>query len=179
MVFVGLLCGIVTQAIGLHAVFGAFVAGLMLNRAPRVRARDRAEIEAVTMGLMAPVFFAYSGLQANLSALRSPYVPLIVLAVACTAKIGGALLGGNLGGLEFRESLAVAFGMNARGGMEIILALLGLSLRVLTPAMYTIIVAVAVVTSVTTPPLLNWALSRGNPPPGDARRAERHRIIAR
>jgi Kef-type K+ transport system membrane component KefB len=179
MVLVAFACAIVTQAIGLHAVFGAFVAGLMLGRAPRVRARDRAEIEAVTMGLMAPVFFAYSGLQANLSALESPYVPLIVLAVACTAKIAGALLGGKLGRLEFREALAVAFGMNARGGMEIILALLGLSLGVLTPTMYTVIVAVAVVTSVTTPPLLNWALRGVSRRPGDAERAERDRILAR
>jgi Kef-type K+ transport system membrane component KefB len=179
MVMVAFACAMVTQAIGLHAVFGAFVAGLMLSRAPRVRARDRAEIEAVTMGLMAPVFFAYSGLQTNLSALESPYVPLIVLAVACTAKIAGALLGGKLGGLEFREALAVAFGMNARGGMEIILALLGLSLGVLTPAMYTVIVAVAVVTSVTTPPLLNWALRGVSQRPGDAERAERDRVLAR
>ena len=179
MVLVAFGCAIVTQAIGLHAVFGAFVAGLMLSRAPRVRARDRAELEAVTMGLMAPVFFAYSGLQANLTALASPYVPLIVLAVACAAKIGGALLGGRLGGLEFRESLAVAFGMNARGGMEIILALLGLSLGVLTPATYTMIVAVAVVTSVITPSLLTWALSGVSGRPGDAERAERDRILAR
>ena len=179
MVLVAFVCAIVTQAIGLHAVFGAFVAGLMMSRAPRVRTRDRAEIEAVTMGLMAPVFFAYSGLQANLSALGSPYVPLIVLGVACTAKISGALLGGKLGGLEFREALAVAFGMNARGGMEIILALLGLSLGVLTPAMYTVIVAVAVITSVMTPPLLTWALSGVSRRPGDAERAERDRIMAR
>jgi Kef-type K+ transport system membrane component KefB/nucleotide-binding universal stress UspA family protein len=179
MVLVAFGCAIVTQAIGLHAVFGAFVAGLMLSRAPRVRARDRAEIEAVTMGLMAPVFFAYSGLQANLIALASPYVPLVVLAVACVAKIGGAFLGGRLGGLEFRESLAVAFGMNARGGMGIILALLGLSLGVLTPATYTMIVAVAVVTSVITPPLLTWALSGVSRRPGDAERAERDRILAR
>jgi nucleotide-binding universal stress UspA family protein len=99
--------------------------------------------------------------------------------VACTAKIAGALLGGKLGRLEFREALAVAFGMNARGGMEIILALLGLSLGVLTPAMYTVIVAVAVVTSVTTPPLLNWALRGVSRRPGDAERAERDRILAR
>lgn len=179
MVLIAFGCAIVTQSIGLHAVFGAFVAGLMLSRAPRVRVRDRAELEALTMGLMAPVFFAYSGLQANLSTLASPYVPLIVLGVACGAKIAGALLGGKLGGLGFRESMAVAFGMNARGGMEIILALLGLSLGVLTPAMYTIIVAVAVLTSVSTPPLLTWALRGVRQRPGDAERAERDRILAR
>ena len=179
MVLVGLVCAIVTQKIGLHAVFGAFVAGLMLSRAPRVRSRDRADLEAVTMGLMVPVFFAYSGLQTNLSALKSPYVPLIVLAVACAAKIAGCLLGGKLGRLTFREALAVAFGMNARGGMEIILALLGLSLGVLTPAMYTVIVAVAIITSVITPSLLNWSLRGVSQRPGDAERAERDRILAR
>jgi Kef-type K+ transport system membrane component KefB len=179
MVLIAFACAIITEAIGLHAVFGAFVAGLMLSRAPRVRARDRAEVEALTMGLMAPIFFAFSGLQTNLSALASPYVPLIVLAVACTAKIGGALLGGRISRLDFRESLAVAFGMNARGGMEIILALLGLHLGVLTPAMYTVIVAVAVITSVMTPPLLTWALRGVSRRPGDEERAERDRILAR
>lgn len=179
MVLVGFACAIATQLIGLHAVFGAFVAGLMLSRAPRVRTRDRAELEAITMGLMAPVFFGYSGLQANLSALRSPLVPLIVLGIACAAKISGCLLGGTLGRLKFREALAVAFGMNARGGMEIILALLGLSLGVLTPAMYTVIVAVAVVTSVITPSLLRWSLKGVGERPGDAERAERERVMAR
>ncbi len=179
MVLVGFACAITTQLIGLHAVFGAFVAGLMLSRTPRVRVRDRAELEAVTMGLMAPVFFGYSGLQANLSALSNPLVPLIVLGVACAAKIGGCLLGGTLGRLKFREALAVAFGMNARGGMEIILALLGLSLGVLTPAMYTVIVAVAVVTSVITPSLLKWSLKEVGERPGDAERAERERVMAR
>src|SRR5260370_10861177 len=167
------------MGVGLGVVCGGVVGGLMLRRGLRVRARERTEMEAVTMGLMAPVFFAYSGLQANLSALRSPYVPLIVLGVACTAKIAGWLLGANVGGLEFREALVVAFGMNARGGMEIILALLGLSLGVLTPAMYTVIVAVAVITSVMTPPLLTWALSGVSRRPGDAERAERDRILAR
>jgi Kef-type K+ transport system membrane component KefB/nucleotide-binding universal stress UspA family protein len=179
MVLVGFACAIVTQLIGLHAVFGAFVAGLMLSRTPRVRIRDRTELEAVTMGLMAPVFFGYSGLQANLSALRSPVVPLIVLGVACAAKIGGCLLGGTLGRLKLREALAVAFGMNARGGMEIILALLGLSLGVLSPAMYTVVVAVAVVTSVITPSLLKWSLKGVGERPGDAERAERERVMAR
>lgn len=179
MVSVGFICAIVTQAIGLHEVFGAFVAGLMLGNTPRVRSRDRAELEAVTMGLMAPAFFAYSGLRADLSALRDPFVPLIVLAVACAAKIGGCLLGGKLGRLPFAESLAVAFGMNARGGMGIILALLGLSLGVLTPAMYTVVVAVAVITSVLTPPLLNWTLKGVDMRPGDAERAERDRAMAR
>jgi K+:H+ antiporter len=179
MVLVAFCCAALTQAIGLHAVFGAFVGGLMLSRAPRVRARDRADMEALTMGLMAPIFFAYSGLQANLSALESPYVPIIVLTVAYAAKIAGALLGGKLAKLEFRESLAVAFGMNVRGGMGIILALLGLRLGVLTPVMYTIIVAVAVMTSVTAPPLLNWALSGVRRRPRDTERAERDRILSR
>jgi Kef-type K+ transport system membrane component KefB len=179
MVLVGFACAITTQLIGLHAVFGAFVAGLMLSRTPRVRNRDRAELEAATMGLMAPVFFGYSGLQANLSALRSPVVPLVVLGVACAAKIAGCLLGGRLGRLKFREALAVAIGMNARGGMEIILALLGLSLGVLTPAMYTVIVAVAVVTSVITPSLLRWSLKGVGERPGDAERAQRERVMAR
>jgi Kef-type K+ transport system membrane component KefB len=179
MLLAGFACAIIAQIIGLNVVFGAFVAGLMLSRTPRARSRDRSELEAVTMGLMAPVFFGYSGLHADLSALRSPLIPLIVLAVACVSKIGGCLLGGALGRLKFRESLAVALGMNARGGMGIIVALLGLSLRVLSPEMYTVVIAVAVVTSVISPPLLKWSLSGVSMRPGDAERAERERMMAR
>ena len=86
-------------------------------------------------------------------------IPILVLGVACAGKLVGCTLGGIAGGLQLREAFAVATGMNARGGMEIVVALLGLSLGILTQQMYTVIVLVAIVTSMITPPLLGWALS--------------------
>jgi K+:H+ antiporter len=179
MVAVALGCAIATQAIGIHAVFGAFIAGLMLREAARLRKSDRTELEGATLGFLAPIFFAYSGLRADLSSLRDPIVPLLVLAVACAAKLAGCTLGGLLGRLGVRESIAVAVGMNARGGMGILVALVGLSLGVLTPQMYTIIIMVAVVTSLMTPPLLTWAIDRVAERPSESERRERQRLLAR
>jgi K+:H+ antiporter len=179
MVVVGLGCAVVAQAIGIHAVFGAFVAGLMMSRSARVRKTERLEVETVTNGFLAPLFFAYSGLRADLSAFADPSFPLIVLGVACAAKLIGCGLGGLLGRLDWRESLTVAFGMNARGGMGIVVALIGLDLGVLTPQMYTAIIFVAVVTSLIAPPLLSWSISGVRTRPSEAERMERERLLAR
>ncbi|MGH8011615.1 MAG: cation:proton antiporter [Candidatus Binataceae bacterium] len=172
-------CAFVTQAIGIHAVFGAFVAGLMLSRAARLRKSDQSDLEAVTMGFLAPIFFAYSGLKTDLSTLTGFAVPLIVLGVACASKLLGCGLGGLIGRLKWREALSVALGMNARGGMGIIVALIGLSLGVLTPEMYTVLVVVAVVTSLMVPPLLTWSLSAVPMRPSETERHERKKVAAR
>lgn len=179
MVIVAFVCGVVTQAIGLHAVFGAFVAGLMVRSSARVRKTDQDELKAVALGVMAPIFFAYSGLRADPASLASPAVPLIVLGIACAGKLIGCGLGGILARLRPREALSVAIGMNARGGMEVIVALIGLSLGVLSQEMYTIIIMVAVVTSLIAPPLLMWSLKQIEFTRGEAQRMERQKLMAR
>ena len=180
IIAIALGCAVITQAIGIHAVFGAFIAGVMLgNGSSRVKAQERGELEALTLGFLAPLFFAYSGLKADIATLRDPIIPMLVLAIACGAKFIGAGAGGLLGGLKWRESLAVAVGMNARGGMEVLVALIGLSLGVLTPQMYTVIILVAVVTSVITPTLLSWTLAGVDERPSDAERQERERLLSR
>jgi Kef-type K+ transport system membrane component KefB len=178
MIVVTLVCAAATQAIGLHAVFGAFVAGLMLAGSARVRKAARDDVEALTTGFMGPIFFAFSGLQVNLDALGEPLVPLAVLAIAFAVKLVGCGLGGLVGGLHWREALAVAIGMNARGGMGIVVALVGLSLGVLSPAMYAVLILVALATSLATPPLLNWSLRGVRERPGDVKRHERERVEA-
>ena len=179
MVGIAMVCAIITQAIGIHAVFGAFIAGMMLGRSARLRRSDRGELEAITIGVFAPVFFAYSGLKVDLFALHGLGLLALVLAVAIAGKIVGCLAGAMLGGLKPRESLAVAIGMNARGGMEIIVALIGLSLGVLTQEMYAIIVMVAILTSLMTPPLLSWILSGVEARPEETARLEREKLLAR
>ncbi|MGH7934864.1 MAG: cation:proton antiporter [Candidatus Binataceae bacterium] len=179
MVVVAFGCAFITQAIGIHAVFGAFIAGLMLSRSARLRKSDQSDLEAATMGFLAPIFFAFSGLKTDLTTITGLAVPVIVLGVACAAKIIGCGLGGLLGRLKWREALAVAIGMNARGGMGIIVALIGLSLGVLTPQMYTILIMVAVVTSLMVPPLLTWSLSAVPKRASENERQERERVAAR
>ncbi len=179
MVGIAMVCAIITQAIGIHAVFGAFIAGVMLGRSARLRRSDRSELEAVTIGVFAPVFFAYSGLKVDLFALHGVGVLALVLGIAIAGKLVGCSAGALLGGLKAREALAVAIGMNARGGMEIIVALIGLSLGVLTQEMYAIIVMVAIITSLMTPPLLSWMLSGVETKPEETARLEREKLLAR
>jgi nucleotide-binding universal stress UspA family protein len=105
-------------------------------------------------------------------------IPILVLSVACAGKLLGCTLRGIVGGLQRREAFAVATGMNARGGMEIIVALLGLSLGILTPQMYTVIVLVAIATSMITPPLLGWALSDVPQRASETERTDRERLRA-
>jgi len=179
MVGIAMVCAIITQAIGIHAVFGAFLAGLMIGRSARLRRSDRSELEATTIGVFAPVFFAYSGLKADLFALHGINLLLLVLGVAIAGKLLGCTGGALIDGLSFREALATGVGMNARGGMGIIVALIGLSLGVLTREMYAILIIMAIVTSLMTPPLLSWLLAGVEKRPSEAKRLERERILAR
>jgi Kef-type K+ transport system membrane component KefB/nucleotide-binding universal stress UspA family protein len=179
MVGIAMVCAITTQAIGIHAVFGAFIAGLMLGRSARLRKSDRAELEATTIGVFAPVFFAYSGLKVDLFALHGVSLLAIILGIAITGKMIGCTSGALIFGLKWRESIAVGVGMNARGGMEIIVALIGLSLGVLTREMYAIIIMVAIVTSLMTPPLLSWLLAGVEQKPEETERLEREKILSR
>jgi Kef-type K+ transport system membrane component KefB/nucleotide-binding universal stress UspA family protein len=179
MIIIALVCSVITQFIGLHAVFGAFVAGLMIRSSTRVRKSDIDELKAISLGVMAPIFFAYSGLKADPASLSNPIVPLIVLAIACAGKLLGCGIGGLLAKLKPKEALSVAIGMNARGGMEIIVALIGLSLGILTQEMYTIIIMVAIVTSVVAPPALKWSLGKVEFTRGEEERMEREKLLAR
>jgi Kef-type K+ transport system membrane component KefB/nucleotide-binding universal stress UspA family protein len=179
MVGIAMVCAITTQAIGIHAVFGAFIAGLMIGRSARLRRSDRTELEAATIGVFAPVFFAYSGLKVDLFALHGINLLPIVLLVAILGKLLGCTGAALLCKFTLREALATGIGMNARGGMGIIVALIGLSLGVLTREVYAILIIMALVTSLMTPPLLSWLLTGVERRPSEARRLERARILAR
>lgn len=150
-------CAAVTEAMGVHALLGAFAAGLVVRQVPRLRASSLETLETFVLSALAPVFFAFVGLRVDLWALSGWQMPLAVLAVAVAGKLVGCYLGGRLGGLSHWESLALGFGMNARGAMGLVVALIGLSLGLLTEALYATIVMVAVVTSFMAPLLLRWA----------------------
>lgn len=149
-----------TEAIGIHAVFGAFVMGLLVRQTPRVREATLHSIETFVLSALSPVFFAFVGLKVDLWALTSWQLPTVVIGVAVAGKLIGCYSGARLGGLGHWDALAVGFGMNARGAMELVVALIGLSLGLLTPAMYSTIVLVAVVTSFLAPVLLRAVMPK-------------------
>lgn len=150
----------VTEQIGVHAVFGAFVAGVLLRQVPRLRSESLHNIEQFVLSTLAPIFFAYVGLRVDLWSLTGWKVPALVLAVAVFAKLLGCEVGGRLGGLSFWERVAAGAAMSARGAMGLVVALIGLSLGLLTDEIYSIIVGVSVLTSALTPAFLPFVVRR-------------------
>ena len=152
----------ITHALGIEAVLGAFMIGILAAQSRRFDRQAGHALEMITAGFLAPIFFASAGLKVNLLQLLNPRifgVGLIVLAIACLGKFVGAYGGSRLARLSHWEGLSLGAGMNARGAMEIIVATIGLSLGVLNPQMYSIIVMVAIATSLMAPSLLRWTLS--------------------
>lgn len=152
-----------TDVIGVHTVLGAFVAGIMIGESPILTKHIEEQLRGLIVALFMPVFFGVAGLSIDLKVLANPPVlgiALLFIAIASVGKLGGCYLGGYLGRLRRSEALAIGFGMNARGSTEIILATIGLAMGVLNQLLFTIIVVMAVVTTLCMPPLLRWALAR-------------------
>jgi Kef-type K+ transport system membrane component KefB len=149
-----------TQAMGMEAIIGALFGGMVIGSSKWLDRERLAPLQTFTMSVLAPLFFATAGLRMDLTALRRPTVAvaaLVVLAVAIAGKFAGAYVGSRGAGLDHWNAVAMGAGLNARGVMEVILAIVGLRLGVLNTAMYTIIILVAIITSVMAPPLLRVA----------------------
>jgi Kef-type K+ transport system membrane component KefB len=155
----------ITQAIGVHLVLGAFVAAILIGRNPRIDADAVTGVRQVGMGFFVPFFFAYTGIKVDLTTLRGNALTFAILAVvvACLGKVVGGALGARLGGLPRWEALAVGFGRNARGAMELVIAAIGLQIGVLTEATYAIVVLIAVLTTLMAAPLLKLCVDRAGP----------------
>lgn len=162
LVLMGVLA-LITQGIGVHTVLGAFVAGLLVGQSPILTRRIDEQLRGVVTALFAPIFFGLAGLSADLTILRDLRLLLLTLgliAIASLGKFAGAFAGGRLGGLRTPESLALACGMNARGSTEVIVASIGLGMGALSQDLFTMIVAMALITTLAMPPTLRWALHR-------------------
>jgi len=152
-----------TQLIGVNTVLGAFVAGVLIGESPILTRHIDEALRGLIVALFMPVFFGLSGLRADLTVLRRGDLALLAVSLILIASIGkflGAFVGGKIGGLSRAESLALGCGMNARGSTEVIVASIGLSMSVLNQNLFTLIVTMAVVTTLAMPPMLRWALGR-------------------
>ncbi len=154
---------LITDLIGVHTVLGAFVAGILIGESPILTRHIDEQLRGLIIAFFMPVFFGTAGLSADLTILKDPsllFLTLGLIAIASIGKFGGAFAGGKLAGLTFRESFALGTGMNARGSTEVIVATIGLSMGALSQNLFTMIVTMAVVTTMAMPPTLRWALSR-------------------
>jgi len=172
--------GALTQALGVEAVLGAFVGGIILGRSKYLDSRVPAHVETATLTVFAPLFFATAGLRVDLGLLAHGDVLLwaaIVLVVASAGKFGGAYVGARLARLPRGEGLALGVGLNARGALEIVIATVGLSLGVLNDRMYTVVVLMAILTSMAAPPLLRLVVRSWSGTPEEQQRLEQEELL--
>jgi Kef-type K+ transport system membrane component KefB len=158
IVCVALLLGaLATERIGIHALFGAFLIGVVIPY-DSVLARDvRKKFEDSIVLLLLPAFFAYSGLRTQIGlvhGLRDWIVCISIVAVASAGKFGGSFIAAGLAGLNRRQSASLGILMNTRGLMELIVLNIGLDLGVISPALFAMLVLMAIVTTVATTPLM-------------------------
>jgi Kef-type K+ transport system membrane component KefB len=158
-----LISALITESIGIHALFGAFLLGAIIPHDSQLARDTTRKLEDLVVVVLLPAFFAFTGMRTRLSLLDSAadigLCALIVL-VACVGKIGGTVVAGRLTGLGLREATALGVLMNTRGLMELIVLNVGLDLGVISPRLFAMLVVMAVVTTLATAPLLSL-LSRG------------------
>jgi Kef-type K+ transport system membrane component KefB/nucleotide-binding universal stress UspA family protein len=181
LVIMGVMA-LITHLIGVHTVLGAFVAGLLVGESPILTRHIDEQLRGIITAFFAPVFFGIAGLTADLTILADPKMAFFTVGLILIASVGkftGAFVGAELGGLTKREGFALACGMNARGSTEVIIATVGLSMGALNQDLFTMIVAMAVLTTMAMPPTLRWALSRIPMRKEEKQRLEREELEAR
>lgn len=181
LVIMGIM-SLITYLIGVHTVLGAFVAGILVGESPILTRHIDEQLRGIITAFFAPVFFGIAGLTADLTILADPKIALLTVGLILIASIGkftGAFVGAELGGLTRREGFALACGMNARGSTEVIIATVGLSMGALNQDLFTMIVAMAVLTTTAMPPTLRWALGRIPMRKEEKQRLEREELEAK
>ncbi|MDP8960203.1 MAG: cation:proton antiporter, partial [Actinomycetota bacterium] len=180
-VLIALLGAATTQAIGVEAALGAFVAGIVLNRSPYLRYEVRHAFHLITMTVFAPIFFATAGMFVDLSSLFVQDNVLwtgALLGTAVTSKFAGAYFGARLGRSPRSYAITIGVGLNARGTVEIVLATIALATNTFNEASYSAVIVVALLSSMATPPLLRAALRHAAPGPEEAERLEREKTLS-
>ena len=155
-------CAWFTDAVGIYAIFGAFILGVAMPSGFFAQ-RLTANLEPLVTTFLLPLFFVYSGLNTQIGLLNSPKlwaVTLGILAISVAGKGIACTLAARLRKVPFRESVALGSLMNARGLIELILLNIGLQAGIITPTLFTILVLVAVVTTLMATPVFEWVYGR-------------------
>jgi len=164
LVFVGLLLSAAaTEALGIHALFGAFMLGAILPSEGRLPEQLREKLQDVVVVLFLPSFFAFTGMRTQIGLLDDPQAWLqcgLIILVATAGKFGGTLVAARLVGMGWRRSAALGILMNTRGLMELIVLNLGLDLGVISHELFAMLVLMALVTTFATTPLLDLILGK-------------------
>ena len=179
MLFLVLASALCTERLGIHLLFGAFLMGAIMPKDPKFIRYVLDRFETITVTLLLPLFFAFTGRRKNVGLVRGGqmwfYCSLIIL-VATLGKFGGSTLAAWLSGMPARQSAGLGILMNTRGLMELVILNIGLDIGVISPALFSMMVIMALVTTFTTTPVLNWIcpneMLEGTSEKADAERVE-------
>lgn len=172
--------GVITQALRLEAILGAFIVGILLATLRHQQPQVEHVIETSTTAVFAPIFFAFSGLRVDVGLLTDPQAvawTLGLAAAAIAAKVVGTIVGGRAAGIVGREALALGSGLSALGAMGIVVAIVGLNLGVVSETGYTVMVVVAIITSIISPALLKLVVRGWDTPEEEQQRLDREEIL--
>ncbi|HEY9640934.1 MAG TPA: cation:proton antiporter, partial [Coleofasciculaceae cyanobacterium] len=154
---------LITEIIGIHLIFGAFLMGAAMPKNEGLTRELAEKTEDFVLTFLLPVFFAYSGLRTQIGLLNRPELWLLCLAVLAVAIVGkyvGTYAAARVSGMNSREASALGWLMNTRGLTELIVLNIGLSLGVISPLLFTMLVIMALVTTFMTSPLLEWTFPK-------------------
>jgi Kef-type K+ transport system membrane component KefB len=160
LVGVCLLGAAFTEAMGLHALLGAFVMGIACGDSNYLTQQSRDILHQFITAVMAPLFFVSIGLKIDFINFINPQLIFWVLILAFSTKLLGAALGARLSGFNKHESIAIGFGLNARGAMEIILGTIALREKLIKEDMFVALVIMALLTSLVSAPAMNYFLKK-------------------
>src|SRR5262249_11335374 len=152
-----LLSALTTELIGIHAIFGAFLLGAIIPHDSAIARAFTRKLEDLVTVLLLPAFFALTGMRTQIglvAGLEQWLLCGLIILVATAGKFGGTLVSARLTGLGWRESAGLGVLMNTRGLMELIVLNIGLDLGILSPALFAMMVLMALATTLATTPLL-------------------------
>jgi Kef-type K+ transport system membrane component KefB/nucleotide-binding universal stress UspA family protein len=158
-----LVSAYITEVIGIHALFGAFLLGAVMPKGSAFVRTLTEKLEDFVVVFLLPIFFAYTGLQTRIGVLDSPAMwgmCLLIIGVACLGKFGGSTLAARACGMPWREAGAIGILMNTRGLMELVILNVGRDLGVITDAVFAMMVLMALTTTALTTPILHWVYPR-------------------
>ena len=148
-----------TEALAVHALFGAFLIGVVMPKGGQLEADLKERLESVTLALLLPLFFAYTGLRTSVALLNTPSLWLIcgvIIFIAVAAKLLVSAFCVRASGMSWRDSLSVGVLVNTRGLVELVILNVGLDLHILSPTLFSMMVIMAFATTLMTAPLIDW-----------------------
>jgi Kef-type K+ transport system membrane component KefB len=159
LILLVLLSALITERLGIHLVFGAFLVGAVMPKEPGFSRHIQEKFESLTVVLLLPLYFAFSGLRMNLQSIKGGQMWLycgIIILVAIVGKLVGSTIATRSTGISWRDATAVGILMNARGLLGLVILNIGLDVGVISPVLFSMMVLMALVTTFMASPLLEW-----------------------